>query len=149
MRPSLFHVPPRPAASANVVTNPLLTSIRLSFPPAKKPMERLSGDQNGNTAFSVPTSGRVSVDSSERSRKPGGLDSATNTIFSPSGEIANDVTFPLVGVAISTRISGGGDEERRAQVLMTTRTSRAMDKANHAICSRRDRPRAILPTFVA
>src|SRR5215471_2259979 len=118
MTPSLFHVPPRPGASANVVTNPLLTSIRLSFPPAKKPMERLSRDQNGSAAFSVPTSGRVSADSIERSRKPAGLESATKTIFSPSGEIANDVRFPLFGVAISTRISAGGDEERRTHVPM-------------------------------
>src|SRR5437867_7137313 len=118
MTSSLFQVPPRPAASANVVTNPLPTSIRFSFPSAKKPIERLSGDQNGNAAFSVPTSGRVSADSSERSHKPAGLESATNTILSPSGEIAIDVKSPLAGVATSTRISGGGDEVRRTHAVM-------------------------------
>jgi len=44
----MVQVPPRPAAaSASVSTGPPVASIRLSLPFAKKPMDLLSGDQNG------------------------------------------------------------------------------------------------------
>src|SRR5690242_14966989 len=48
MSPVWFQVPPRPS-EASQITNagPLVGSIFFSFPPAKKPMNRLSGDQNG------------------------------------------------------------------------------------------------------
>src|SRR2546425_10815460 len=56
--PSRFHVPPqRPiGASHRIRTAALPTSTMLSFPSAKKPMRRLSGDQKGNIAPSVPFS---------------------------------------------------------------------------------------------
>ena len=49
MTPSAFHVPPRPVmAGARVCGAPPPRSSRFSAPPAKKPMERLSGDQKGD-----------------------------------------------------------------------------------------------------
>src|SRR5450755_1285232 len=52
--PSLFHVPPRPeGASHSVCTGPPAMSSLFSFPPAKKPKDFPSGDQNGKIAPSV------------------------------------------------------------------------------------------------
>ena len=47
--PSRFQVPPdlAPETSHTVCTGPPETSIFLSLPPAKKPIDRLSGDQKG------------------------------------------------------------------------------------------------------
>src|SRR5262245_66353672 len=61
MMSSEFHVPPRPvSASARVRTSPPpVMSIRFTLPPPKKPIDRLSGDQNGNDASVVPVSGRA------------------------------------------------------------------------------------------
>src|SRR5215469_12791456 len=52
------HVPPlgNPVVSAKVWTRFPSISIRFSLPKAKKPIERLSGDQNGNAPSSVPGS---------------------------------------------------------------------------------------------
>ena len=46
-----------------------ITDTILSFPSAKKPMDRPSGDQNGTRALSVPVSGRMSGESSDRSQR--------------------------------------------------------------------------------
>jgi hypothetical protein len=55
MTPSAFQVPPRPWATSQIaVGNPPSTSTRLSFPAAKNPIDRLSGDQKGYVASSVP-----------------------------------------------------------------------------------------------
>src|ERR1700723_4266798 len=57
MVPWRFHVPPRPAnASASIATVPPAMSALLSFPSAKKPIRRLSGDQKGKLAPVVPLS---------------------------------------------------------------------------------------------
>src|ERR1700722_14458989 len=51
------HAPPRGfGASVTEETGPPATGIILSFPSAKNPRERPSGDQNGNVAPSVPAS---------------------------------------------------------------------------------------------
>ena len=56
--PSGLQLPPCPmGAFASVSGGPPAASIVLSLPPAKNPMDLLSGDQNGNLAFSVPASG--------------------------------------------------------------------------------------------
>src|SRR6202023_755269 len=58
MMPSRFQVPPRPFRAMHTVwAGPPEASILLSVPAAKKPRYRLSGDQNGNEASSVPASG--------------------------------------------------------------------------------------------
>src|SRR5712692_3919977 len=54
--PSRFHVPPRPlGASHSTWGCPPDTSTFLSLPSAKKPMNLLSGDQNGKDAPCVPS----------------------------------------------------------------------------------------------
>ena len=67
MTPSVLHVPPLgTGAGASVCGRPPEMSTRFSFPPAKNPRERLSGDQNG-TASSVSVKARaVSVPRSRR-----------------------------------------------------------------------------------
>ena len=48
MTPSAFQVPPRPMVTSQIVCGgPPSTSIRLSLPREKKPIDLLSGDQNG------------------------------------------------------------------------------------------------------
>src|SRR5258706_525964 len=60
--PSRFHVPPLGSGASQIVkTAPPSASIFLSFPLAKKPMERLSGDQKGREAPSVPARRAASV----------------------------------------------------------------------------------------
>src|SRR5215470_16155408 len=115
--PSRFHAPPRPdGASARICTAPRSTSIRFSFPSAKKPTDWLSGDQKGNEALSVPAKARPETESSGRTHN---LDCpsevATHTIFCPSGEIAIDAGSAVGGVGIWKRISGGagGEVSRR------------------------------------
>ncbi len=56
--PSGLQVPPRPwDASASAVAGPPDTLNRFSLPAAKKPIDSLSGDQNGYVPFSDPASG--------------------------------------------------------------------------------------------
>src|SRR5690242_19087752 len=94
-----FQVPPRPAgASASVTTGPPRASIFFSLPPAKNPMDLLSGDQNGYSAPALlppasvpesccavnPLSGLTHKD-----RSPP-FDAAANATLVPSGESAID-----------------------------------------------------------
>src|SRR5215510_6701179 len=56
--PSTFHAPPDPwGASHSVCAGPPVASIFLSLPPEENTMKRLSGDQKGKVASSVPASG--------------------------------------------------------------------------------------------
>ena len=57
MTPSRFHAPPRGTGASQIVRggSPKV-SMRLSFPSAKKPMDRPSGDQKGSDGLSVPGS---------------------------------------------------------------------------------------------
>ena len=65
--PSWFHAPPSPSgASARTATAPPSISIRLSLPAAKNPTDRLSADQNGPCATSVPGRGSASPPLSRR-----------------------------------------------------------------------------------
>ena len=67
--PSTPQVPPRGfAASASVCTAPPLASMILSLPSAKNPKLRLSGDQKGKLASSVPASGWAAVESKGRTQ---------------------------------------------------------------------------------
>src|ERR1700693_6098729 len=69
--PSRFHVPPLPAkALATEIGGPQVISIFSSVERfAKKPIQRLSGDQHGNSAPSVPASERAARESKERTHK--------------------------------------------------------------------------------
>ena len=70
MTPLRLQLPPRPrGASASVSTGPPPASIFFSLPPAKNATDRLSGDQKGNVAPSVPASGWAVNPSSERIHK--------------------------------------------------------------------------------
>src|SRR5439155_2264781 len=58
--PSRFQAPGPPPpipVSHKTWTAPPLAGMVLSFPSAKNPMERLSGDQKGSVALSVPDKG--------------------------------------------------------------------------------------------
>ena len=117
---SRFHVPPRPnSASHTTIAGPPSMRILLSLPSAKKPIERLSGDQNGNVASSVP--GRTCAStalkrSHARAECPSRL-LATNTIELPSGEIANCGATPVpppAGVAnVPSRRRNNRELDRR------------------------------------
>ena len=82
--PSSFQSPPRPfAALASVCGAPPATSILFKLPSAKKPIERPSGDQNGNAPPSVPSSGCGTADASERtdSRETPSTDATKATVL--------------------------------------------------------------------
>ena len=60
MVPSGFHAPPAAArACASGCTSPPSISTRFSMSLVKNPIDRLSGDQNGWKAPSVPASGLI------------------------------------------------------------------------------------------
>jgi hypothetical protein len=64
-----LHAPPRPWFAAHSATGgPPATCTFLSLLSAKKAMYRLSGDQNGNDASSVPAIWRVVSVASDRSQ---------------------------------------------------------------------------------
>ena len=103
--PSTPQLPPRPAdASQTTCTGPPVASTLLRRLSAKKATERLSGDQNGKPAPSVPASGLVSPDERSRTARLGRpASAATNTSRRPSGESAMaPSTTP------ASRTSGGG-----------------------------------------
>jgi hypothetical protein len=55
MLPSSPHDPPRGFFASQMTTgDPPSTEIFLSLPPAKKAIDRLSGEKNGDAASSVP-----------------------------------------------------------------------------------------------
>src|SRR5215471_21260810 len=95
--PSRFQVPPRGnGVSQSAKTGPPNASIFFSLPPAKNPMRRLSGDQKGRPAPSVPASGFACNESIGRTHKrdlPSGVE-ATYARRRPSGDIANPPAEP-------------------------------------------------------
>ena len=116
---SWFQVPPRPAvASARICGVPPLVSTFLSLPVAKNPMNRPSGDQNGNDAPSVPANGWAWTLSSGRTQICDGppFVAATKARCCPSGESASCAAEATgdgrnatpVGVSTSNRTAGAG-----------------------------------------
>ena len=92
MLSSAPHDPPNASAtSASTCTGPPATGIFFSLPSAKNPIQRLSGDQNGFWACSVPGSGRAVTWLMERIQIMGSAvdEFATNTMARPSGDRAN------------------------------------------------------------
>src|SRR5512132_2932061 len=91
--PLAFQEPPQPSprASHTVCTGPPAAAILLILPPAKNPMERLSADQKGELASSVPASGCAVTDSRARTHRTT-LPSVIlrRTTRRPSGETAKE-----------------------------------------------------------
>jgi hypothetical protein len=113
-----------PALSSEVLQiscgAPPAASTRFNLPVAQKPMLRLSGDQNGKKAPSVPGSARASRVSSERTQSIDWLPplpEAKNASFLPSGESASQgwLNVPPSGGWIWNRVtSGRGGASRSA-----------------------------------
>src|SRR6266542_6997188 len=121
MTPCLFHVPP-PASRASQSTSgaPPDASTLFSFPSAKKPSLRPSGDQKGQQAPSVPERGRSEEALSVRTQRRLSLPAveATNANSRPSGERAGGPapkSNAEVAGGSSEATTGGEDrsEERR------------------------------------
>src|SRR5262245_64827221 len=115
-------------------------STRISLLPAKKPMELLSGDQNGYKALSVPASGcdvELSSDRSHSLEVPS--PAAANTRRRPSGEIAIDRGSVVGGVTTCRRVSGSSTGVARNRIAavapsaIAAATARTLTTAsNHA-----------------
>ena len=122
------------------------TSTLRSLPPATNATKRLSGDQIGRSAPSVPARGRASSWSSERTqirwRPP--RSSTSKAIRRPSGDTAGVPTaLTSSGIGTVKRTRGGGTGARRAQAMPSPTAARdARANAVHAARSRtRRRPR--------
>src|SRR5271154_3699754 len=106
--PSAPQVPPRPIATSQRARGGLPdTSIRLSLPLAKNPNERLSADQNGNVAPSVPSSGFAAAEFSgltHRSWRPSEVTAEKTSCF-PSGDRVGGPGL----IPVKTNLVFGGD----------------------------------------
>src|SRR5262245_37338460 len=113
---------------------PVPTSMRLSSPLlALNPTDRLSGDQNGCDAPSVPASGRADTASKDRSQRLDfASDTARKTTIVPFGDMADAAGFEVGGVVTSRRTSSlstmGGV---RYRVMAVTATATAMSPPSH------------------
>src|ERR1039457_6539042 len=123
MVPSRFQLPPasfRPL-SATTTAGPPGASMDFSLPPAKNPSVRLSADQNGSAAPSVPGKARAASESRERTQSmvfP--LSSAAEKARArPSGESAgsppttDELNRTLPGGVISAVMARAGARARR------------------------------------
>src|SRR5258706_1017296 len=94
---SRFHDPPRAfETSHTTMGEPPLTWSRFNLPAAKNATDRLSADQNGYDAPSVPGRGLAASELNACTNSIGGAAcvGATNAIWRPSGEIANVGIWP-------------------------------------------------------
>jgi hypothetical protein len=110
MRPGP-HVAPPPKAvpvETQLRAGPPVTGISFSSPPAKKPTDRLSGDQNGSIAPSVPSRAMVSCENrSVRKSRRLPLSRAAYTSKRPSGDISGPSR------ASRRMVAGRGTSNRR------------------------------------
>src|SRR5687768_9706524 len=91
MTPSALHVPPLAGASHKSIGAPPAKSSRFSFPSAKNAMDRLSGDQKGSAAPSVPGSAVAVKEFKGRNHSSDLISSGSAARYTskrPSGEIA-------------------------------------------------------------
>src|SRR5262249_37135947 len=115
--------------SQRICTGPPPASTRLIAPLDQKPIDFPSGDQNGNTALSVPGKARGSTASMERTQiAPCGwlLEKATNASLRPSLERAIFVPekVPPSGTGTSNRsTSCGGGASRKCLAEMAARAA--------------------------
>src|SRR5215467_13947080 len=113
MMPSEFHVPPgrvpSPASVVRAWGEPPLRSIFFNRPCAKKPMYRLSGDQNGRLAPCVPGSERAFAEPRSRIQSEEVPDESTTVKAStrPLGEIAPAFAAGDVVLEENFEFSGG------------------------------------------
>ena len=88
----LFQVPPLRLDTAQIsFGGPPAISILFNLPPAKNPIRRLSGDQNGYEAPSVRSSNRGSTDPVSRTNNEGAAEAEADAMYAikrPFGEIA-------------------------------------------------------------
>ena len=136
--PSRAQVPPMAPRFAICWTAPVSTSMRLMLIAVTYPTVRLSGDQNGKSPSSVPGSGRVTSESSERShrRVPSSVWTG-KTILRPSGETA--IARELEGgVLISSRTSCGviccRSEIASSAVTVTTAINAPIQMIRSRVC---------------
>src|ERR1051326_2247743 len=114
MNPSMLQLPVAVPPEANVDTSQRscgglpCRSTRRSFPCCQNPTKRLSGDQNGKTAPSVPGNRVDSRLSSDRTHSADefALEVAENTNLRPSGERAGKLCWndPPSGGSTANRI---------------------------------------------
>src|SRR5262249_51996638 len=114
MVPSAFHVPPERISAVLLTTRtgPPEYSTRLSLPSAKKAISRLSADQNGLIAPSVPGNSRGSGEPSERTQSRRGetpVFVATNATCRPSGDTTGNGAVATVPT-VKNVLSGGSIE---------------------------------------
>src|SRR6266542_228733 len=112
--PFAHHSPPViRAASQSICELPPEISVFLSFPIEPNAIDRLSGDQKGSMALSVP--GRSFVSCELRSLTYSMLfpsaEKAVNAIFCPSGEITAKSFF----LSLNARFCGGVNESQIAR----------------------------------
>src|SRR5207245_1989764 len=136
--PSWFQLPPRAMEVSQMVSGgPPCASIFLSLESAKNPMERLSGDQKGKEAPSVPSRGRADRESSGRTHRsslPSGV-RATKASRRPSGDTA---TGPEeMPPNRKADFSGGRIEERMARSPVAPPRERARTRNRVAAARRR------------
>ena len=108
--PLRLHAPPRPCiAAASTRAGPPARSMRFSDPPAKKPSDSLSGDQNGYSAPCVPAIGSGLSACSSRSQSCGGSwpIEATKARRRPSGDSANCGLCTDDVVGVNPPVAGG------------------------------------------
>ena len=111
--------PRRAGASQMAMAGPPAGSILFNFPSAKKPTNRLSADQKGIVAPSVPSSDRADGASSGRTQSRCVLSVlATNARRRPSGERASRFGgVPAAPTPPMTQPSGGRIVELKAGAL--------------------------------
>src|SRR5262245_42612666 len=97
MTPSRFQVPPFLALQSQRTSGgPPSRETFLSLPSAKKPLNRLSGDQNGNAACSVPGSSLASAVSSDRTHRVNPpCEDPTKATCRPFGDTASCGAMPV------------------------------------------------------
>ncbi len=176
-RPDSRCRPETAGVSHSVTAGPPATSIFLSLPSAKNPRDRLSGDQKGEEAPSVPGSScAVSVSSARTHRRlPPVAAFARKAIRDPSGDTASGAGDAPVGAAgrHAPAVRRGHEEAHRAHVgRRPTKIgerrqgqrreahdpergrprdplARAGDDGRHGRCGRRDGPRTRPPAPAA
>src|SRR5664279_6252946 len=137
--PSGPHVPPRPSATSQTANGePLLRSIVFSFVSAKNPSERLSGDQKGKIAFSVPGITRAS--STFMGRTPSAVfpsaPVAANAMDVPSGDSTGGpavspvrLSVDFSGGLMTVRVDGAGGLGRLKKTPASTPSAMAATSA--------------------
>jgi hypothetical protein len=89
----------------------------LSLLSAKKAIERESGDQNGNVAFSVPGTGCAASEPrglTQSADRPC-VSRAVNATLRPSGDSTSIASDTFSGIASDERMSGRGSGARRTK----------------------------------